>query len=134
MPTGLTLRLTIRDPFAGLHYALQDAKNTPVDVRVAAEEPLSFDVPVTLRPDGQLGGTFVRREGSERRFVYIAMGGQVTALPTPVSRRAKIDVHDIPGELLIPGATLEVTLPGRGRDGTPACATVRPIGGWRLVV
>lgn len=131
MPTGLTLRLTILDPFAGLHYALQAAKNTPVDVRVAGEDPLSFDVPVTLRPDGQLGGTFVRREGPVRRFVYIAMGGQVAAVPTPISRRAKIDVHDIPGDLLLPGVTLEVTLPGRGRDGTPACATVRPTTPWR---
>lgn len=133
MSLGLTLRLTIADPFAGLHYALQDAKNVPVDVRVAGGDPLSFDVPVTIRPDGALGGTFVRREGAVRRFVYIALGGQAASCPTPISRRAKIDVHDIPRELLVPGATLEVTLPGRGRDGTPACATVRPTVGWRAV-
>lgn len=133
MTPALTLRLTISDPFAGLHYALQDAKNTPVDVQVAGDCPLSFDVPVTLRPDGHLGGMFVRREGPVRRFVYIAIGGQAGEGSTPISRRAKIDVHDIPAELLVPGATLEVALPGRGRDGTPACATVRPLGAWRLV-
>lgn len=31
---------------------------------------------------------------------------------------------------LRPGATLEAKLPGRGKDGTPACATVRPLGPW----
>jgi len=129
----LTLRLTIPDPVPGLHYSLQDAKNVPVDIRISGETPLSFDVPVTLRPNGTLGGTFVRREGPVRRFAYIAIGGQAGDTAHVIGRRAKIDVHDIPAELLTPGATLEVVLPGRGRDGTPACATVRPLTPWRRV-
>ena len=132
----LTLRLTIADPVAGLHYSLQDQTGTPVDIRIAGEGPLSFDVPVTLKPDGRLAGSFVRREGSVRRFIYIAIAGQAgqtDAAGAVISRRAKIDVHDIPPTLLQPGAVLETLLPGRGRDGTPACATVRPLGPWRTV-
>lgn len=132
MTESLTLRLTIGDPFAGLHYSLQDAKNTAVDIRLSDGTPLSFDVPVTLRPDGTLGGTFVRREGPARRFVYIVLAGSHPSVPEPVRRRAKIDVHDIPATLLTAGAVLETTLPGRGRDGTPACATVRPLTPWRV--
>ena len=132
MAETLTLRLTIADPFAGLHYSLQDAKNAPVDIRVSDGTPLSFDVPVTLRPDGVLAGPFVRREGPVRRFVYIVLAGSVPQVPEPIRRRAKIDVHDIPAALLSPGAVLETTLPGRGRDGTPACATVRPLTAWAL--
>ena len=52
------------------------------------------------------------------------------------SRRAKIDVHDIPADLLAQarqGEVLEVVLPGRAKDGGPACATVRPIRTWRAV-
>jgi hypothetical protein len=52
------------------------------------------------------------------------------------SRRAKIDVHDIPADLLAParqGEVLEVVLPGRAKDGGPACATVRPIRAWRAI-
>lgn len=136
MTEALTLRLTIADPVSGLHYSLQDARNRPVDIRIPLEGPLSFDVPVSLRPDGRLGGTFVRREGPVRRFIYIAIAGQA-GQTDPVgqvfSRRAKIDVHDIPHALLQPGSVLEAVLPGRGKDGTPACATVRPLVPWSLV-
>lgn len=133
MTDTITLRLTIADPVPGLHYWRQDAKNAPHDIRLSTTEPLTFDMAVDLRPDGTLGGTWVRREGKERRFVYIAIGGATLGLPV-VSRRAKIDVHDIPAALLKPGAILAVTLPGRGKDGTPACATLRPLTPWRAVV
>ena len=132
MTETVTLRLTIADPVPGLHYWRQDAKNAPHDIRLATDAPLTFDMPVELRPDGRLGGTFVRREGNERRFVYIAIGGSMAGLAV-VSRRAKIDVHDIPPALLTPGAVIAATLPGRGRDGTPACATVRPLTPWASI-
>ena len=136
MAETVTLRLTIADPVPGLHYWRQDAKNAPHDIRLSTDAPLTFDMPVDLRPDGTLGGTFVRREGKERRFVYIAIGGPTQGLApglAQVSRRAKIDVHDIPAALLKPGAVIATTLPGRGKDGTPACATVRPLSPWRAV-
>lgn len=136
MTETLTLRLTIADPVQGLHYSLQDPKNVPVDIRISGGGPLSFDVPATLRPDGKLAGPFVRREGKERRFVYIAIAGQAgqtDAAGQRISRRAKIDIHDIPADLLRPGATLEAQLPGRSKDGTPACATVRPLGPWSRI-
>ena len=132
MTETLTLRLTIADPVPGLHYWRQDAKNAPHDIRLSTDAPLTFDMPVALRPDGKLGGTFVRREGPTRRFVYIAIGGSTEGLPV-VRRRAKIDVHDIPADLLKPGAVIATTLPGRGKDGTPACATVRPLSPWTVI-
>lgn len=134
--TPITLRLTIADPVEGLHYSLQDKTNAPVDAVIASEGPLSFDVPVRLSDDGRMLGPFVRTEGPTRRFVYIAIGGQAGGDERVFSRRAKVDVHDIPRELLVlarQGKVLEAVLPGRGRDGTPACATVRPIKGWRQV-
>ncbi|OYX56567.1 MAG: hypothetical protein B7Y86_07190 [Brevundimonas subvibrioides] len=136
MTETLTLRLTIADPVPGLHYWRQDAKNAPHDIRLSTDAPLTFDMPVDLRPDGTLGGTFVRREGPTRRFVYIAIGGSMDGPPpglAQVSRRAKIDVHDIPADLLKPGAVIATTLPGRGKDGTPACATVRPLSPWTII-
>ncbi|WP_439472770.1 DUF5990 family protein [Brevundimonas sp.] len=130
--TGITLRLTIADPVPGVRYSLQldDAPHEPV---TATEAPLSFDVPIRLADDGRFLGPFVRREGKERRFVYIRVGTSAGDHASEWSRRAKIDIHDIPPALLDKaraGAVLEVVLPGRGKDGTPACATVRPVKGW----
>ncbi|WP_333896044.1 DUF5990 family protein [Brevundimonas aurantiaca] len=135
MPSAITLRLTTADPVPGVAYSLQDKTNAPVDPRIAGDGPISFDVPVTLSDDGRLTGPFVRREGPLRRFIYIAIGTSA-GQHGEWSRRAKIDVHDIPAALLAQaraGQTLEVILPGRARDGGPACATVRPLQPWTAV-
>lgn len=138
MATGqvITMRLAIADPVPGVAYSLQDKKSQPVGAIVAGETPLALDVPVKLAPGPKLSGEFVRREGPERRFVYIAIGEQAGQTPCVWSRRAKIDVHDLPADLLArasAGAILTAQLPGRAKDGGPACATLRPIGGWRAV-
>ena len=132
----ITLRLTIADPVAGVAYSLQDKANMPVEPRVAGDSPISFDVPVTLSDDRRRTGPFVRREGPSRRFVYIAIGTSAGQHASEWSRRAKIDIHDIPADLLVQageGRLLEVVLPGRAKDGGPACATVRPLQAWRVV-
>jgi len=134
--TTITLRLTVAHPVPGVRYSLQDQQSGPVEPRTAGDGPLIFDVPVRLHPDGRLTGPFVRREGPQRRFVYIAIGTSAGDCASAWSRRAKIDVHDIPAALLDQaraGKVLAVDLPGRDRQGCPACATVRPLDGWRAL-
>jgi hypothetical protein len=131
----IRLRLTIDDPVPGVRYSLQ-FDDMPFQPVTAGDGPLSFEVPITLHDDGRMTGPFVRREGKVRRFVYIRIGQSAGDHDTPLNRRAKIDIHDIPSALLDHGrggAVLEVGLPGRGKDGTPACATVRPVRAWRAV-
>jgi hypothetical protein len=102
---------------------------------VAGDRPLSFDVPVDVAPGPRFLGEFVRSEGPARRFVYIAIGGQAGGSPSPWSRRAKIDIHDLPAELLrkaLTGSIVEAHLPGRDKDGGPACAALRPLGPWKV--
>ena len=133
--TVITLRLTLDDPVAGVRYSLQEDEAIFAPV-TATDAPLSFDVPVRLTDDGRFLGSFVRREGSKRRFVYIRIGQCAGQHGTELNRRAKIDIHDISPALLDQarqGRTLEIRLPGRGRDGTPACATVRSITGWTAI-
>lgn len=129
MANTVTLRLIIDDPVPGVRYSLQK-DDLPFEPCTAGEGPISFDLPITLHPDGRLTGPFVRREGPERRFVYIRIGTSAGDHASVWSRRAKIDIHDIPASLLVPDAVLEVHLPGRGKDGSPACATIRPLGAW----
>jgi len=133
--TPITLRLTIADPVPGVRYSLQK-DDAPFEPVTAADGPLSFDVPIRLADDHRFLGPFVRREGPQRRFVYIRIGTSAGDHASPWSRRAKIDIHDIPAALLDQaraGRTLEVVLPGRGKDGSPACATVRPVRPWRAL-
>lgn len=137
MPVGrtITLRLTIDDPVPGVTYSLQDRKGVPVGPVVATAAPLSFDVPVKVAPGPRFLGELVRREGPERRFVYIAIGGQAGDRASPWSRRAKIDIHDLPSELLekaLAGSVLQARLPGRDKEGGPSCATLRPLDGWQV--
>lgn len=133
--TPITLRLTIADPVPGVRYSLQQ-DDMPFEPVTASEAPLSFDVPIKLADDNRLLGPFVRREGKARRFIYIRIGTSAGDHASEWSRRAKIDIHDIPPALLDrarAGAVLEVVLPGRGKDGTPVCATVRPVKGWNAL-
>ena len=133
---AIILRLTIADPVAGVAYSLQDKANRPIDSRTAHDGPIHFDVPITLSDDGRPTGPFVRREGPTRRFVYIAIGTSAGQHASEWSRRAKIDVHDIPADLMVQareGRLLEVVLPGRAKDGGPACATVRPLTPWKAL-
>ena len=132
----ITLRLTIHDPVPGVCYSLQGKDSEPVDAVTATEAPLSLDALVTLNDGDRLTGPFVRREGPERRFVYIGIGTHADFAGPTWSRRAKIDVHDIPADLLNAarqGRILEVRLPGRAKDGGPACATVRPLEPWKAL-
>lgn len=132
----ITLLLTIPDPFPGVAYSLQDKKSQPVGQVIAGDGPMAFDVPVRVAPGPRFLGDFVRSEGPARRFVYIAIGEAAGQRPCPWSRRAKIDIHTLPAELLdkaMGGAVLEAVLPGKAKDGGPACATVRPVEGWRAV-
>ncbi|AYV46188.1 hypothetical protein CFHF_15970 [Caulobacter flavus] len=131
----ITLRLRIQDPVPGVAYSLQDKKNHPVGPLVAGDGPLAFDVSVRVAPGPRFLGEFVRSEGPSRRFVYIAIGTSAGQHGSTWTRRAKIDIHTIPADLLaraLEGAVLEVLLPGRAKDGGPACATVVPLEAWRV--
>ena len=131
----VTLRLTIEDPFAGVAYSLQSKRNEPVGPVIAGDGPLSFDAPVRVEPGPKFYGDLVRSEGPTRRFVYIAIGQSAGQHGSVWTRRAKIDIHLVPEALLeqaLAGAVLEVRLPGKAKDGGPACATVRPIRDWRV--
>ena len=102
----------------------------PVGAVVAGEGPLSFDVPVRVAAGPRFLGEFVRSEGPQRRFVYIAAGVQAGDAASAWSRRAKIDIHTLPPDLLglaLQGRTLEARLEGRDKDGGPACASVRAL-------
>jgi hypothetical protein len=125
-------RIVIEQPVIGVHYSLQAKDESPLDPKSSrAGEALIFDFPVRIGPGPKFFGDQVRREGPVRRFVYVRVGQLAGDCSSPWSRRMKIDIHDISVDILDRavdgGGVIEIRVPGTAADGTPACATVRPI-------
>lgn len=127
----IRMRIVIEQPVAGVRHSLQTGDTGVLDPKESkAGEPLVFDFPVRVAPGPKFFGDQVRREGPERRFVYIRIGTSAGDHGSEWTRRMKIDIHDTP-QALLDGAiagrgVVEITVDGTGKNGTPACATVRP--------
>jgi len=125
------LRIVIEQPVIGVLHSLQAKDDSPLDPKQSRKgEPLVFDLQVRVAPGPKFFGDQVRREGPTRRFVYVRIGQLAGDASSPWSRRMKIDIHDIGNGLLDRaadgGGVIETAVVGTGKDGTPACATVRP--------
>jgi hypothetical protein len=125
-------RILVEQPVPNVVHSLQAKDGHPLDPKAStAGEPLSFDFPLRVGPGPKFFGDQVRSEGPERRFVYIRVGQSAGQFGSPWSRRMKIDIHDTDQALLdraIAGeGILEFAVNGTAKDGTPACATVRPV-------
>jgi len=86
---------------------------------------LHFDFVVTTE-GGDFRGPYAQgpRGG---RFIYIGIGTSAGQFDSIWTRRLKIPLADLLPE---PGVSYQARIPGTGRDGSPTCATTRPIGGW----
>lgn len=133
-------RIVIERPVAGVLHSLQEGDAEVLDPkRSQGGEPLGFDFALRIERTPEGGAKFfgpqVRREGPVRRFVYVRIGTAAGDRASPWTRRMKIDIHDIDPALLdkaMAGAVLEATINGTLPDGSPACATIRPVN-WRTV-
>ena len=134
--TEIRARIVIEQPVPGVLHSLQEGDDKPLDPkRSQAGEPLAFDFPLRIAPGPKFFGPQVRREGSLRRFVYIRIGTAAGDCGSPWTRRMKIDIHDIDPALLdkaMQGAVLVGTINGTAKDGSPACATIKPVS-WGVV-
>ena len=126
----VALRIVIEQPVVGVLYSLQAKDGLPLDPKRSHQgEPLAFDFAIRIGPGPKFFGDQVQREGPTRRFVYIRIGDLAGDPDSLWSRRMKIDVHDIEDELLnrvCEDSVVSITVLGTAKDGTPACATVRP--------
>ena len=127
-------RIVIEQPVPGVLHSLQQ-DDAPLDPKKSkAGEPLVFEFPLRVAPGPKFYGKQVRPEGPVRRFVYVRIGTSAGQHFSPWTRRMKIDIHDIDPALLdraIAGGVLEGTINGTAKDGSPACATIRPVR-WRI--
>jgi len=87
-----------------------------------------FETTILLQPDRkgvpQWKGEAVTHHGDGRRFIYLNWLTQ-QAGHWHCFRRIKVFLEHIPDLSHESEGTISVTIPGRGKDGTPACATAR---------
>jgi hypothetical protein len=125
------MRIVIEAPVPGVLHSLQSKEGHPLDPKASnSGEPLAFDFPLRIASGPEFFGDQVRREGPERRFVYVRIGQSAGDCSSPWTRRMKIDIHDIEQDLLdraiASGDVVQITVNGTAKDGSPQCATVRP--------
>ena len=137
--TDVTFRIVLESPPAGVDYALQKGHGSAsetVQSQRSTGADLRFEFTVQMRPSGAAAdfrGPFVQGPAGGR-FVYIGIGQYAGQPDTPWSRRLKVPLTGMTADTIrrASGALLEARVPGTGRDGTPACASVKEFGGWKL--
>jgi hypothetical protein len=140
----LPLHITLQTPPPGVHFGLQKgsgSKYETVQTQLSATGDLHFDLVVTIRGDRMkdllpgFGGPFAQGNYPDQ-FIYIDIG-TYAGKEDEWSRRLKIPLSGITWDIIdeVNGNTehiLRTQVPGTAKDGTPACATVKPFGGWKI--
>ncbi|MDF1506410.1 DUF5990 family protein [Roseisolibacter sp. H3M3-2] len=136
----ILLRLVVRDPVPGVALAVQRGRDALVPPARADADATTFELRLAVRArrDATREPWGPEVQGPpDRRFVYVNVGTYAGQPGTPWSRRAKVPLAGITDALRDaaerPGAALDAAIAGRGRDGTPACASVPLLDGWRVV-
>lgn len=145
MPFECPIRLVLVTPPAGIDFAIQrgrGAKAESVLVQRSTGRDIAFDFSLTVLAGvgtdvPHFTGPFAQGPPSGR-FIYIGVGTLAGQKDTPWSRRIKVPLQGITATLLrsaaaTPRATLQARIPGTGKDGSPSCATTRPLGGWEVI-
>ena len=137
------VRIVVVDPPKGVAFAVQRGRVEIVPPAHRTADALTFDFTVraTLtagRQPPRLLGPFVQGPPAGR-FVYITSGVRAGQTDSCWDRRAKVPLGGITSALIEaarakPGATIEGRIAGRGRDGSPACASVPLLDPGRRIV
>lgn len=121
----------IIQPPPGIDFGVQKGRGSSyetVQTQRSTGTDLTFEIEPTIKSsdDGiDFAGPFVHgpRGG---RFVYIDIGASAGQAGTFIRRRMKIPLAGITSEMTGSGRVIEARVGGTGKDGTPACATVKP--------
>ena len=145
MDLELKLRIVLESAPPDVDLGLQLGKGTDyqtIQKQRSSGKDLSFNCLMTVkdnRADGLPNFLGPLAQGPPTaRFIYVDVGQYAGQTNTGWARRMKIPLTTIGWEMIKqaakdPKVVLEARLPGTGRDGGPACGTVRPAHGWRLI-
>jgi hypothetical protein len=144
MEAELHLTILLESPPAGVDFGLQQGKGNDyqtIQKQRSKGGDLRFECVVTAkdnRDDGLPNFLGPLTQGPPtNRFIYIDIGKLAGQNNAVWERRIKVPLAGITWKMIeqvVTDAklTLEARLPGTAKDGGPSCATLRPIGGWKL--
>src|SRR5471030_1020950 len=139
----INLHLILTDPPVGVTWGLQKGSGAiyqTIQVQQSTADDLHFKFSIELKGDKQkdalpgFKGPFV--QGPKLgNFFYIDIGTYAGVSQSVFGRRLKVPLYVITWQLINelsanPGSVLQTRVPGKGKDGTPNCATVKPFAGW----
>ena len=142
VPVELSLRIILEDPPPGVDFGLQKGGGNDfvtVQRQKSSTRNLEFNCQVVLKKNKHLKldffGPFVHGP-ADGRFLYIDIGTYAGVKDSPWRRRLKIPLEGIPVKTLeehfeAGSGMLEARVPGKGKDGTPNCGTVKDFKGWK---
>jgi Family of unknown function (DUF5990) len=142
MEQELAFRVVLVDPPPGVDFGLQKGDGRDYEVvqkQRSKKGDLHFEFSARVK-EGKDGlpvllGPFVHGP-PQGRFAYIDIGTYAGQTDTPWSRRLKIPFRDITWDMVKKASrgtqVLETHVPGKARDGSPNCATVKPFEGWKV--
>ena len=137
----ITLRVNVIDPLAGVTMQVQEGKDRLLRPFEIKKDRVSFEFPINV--DLSSGtpnflGKFAQGPKGAR-FIYVNSGSYAGQTGTQWNRRAKVSLMKITAAQIrdiidSPGAKLEVTINGVGRDGGPVCASIPSAAiDWRII-
>ena len=144
MDREVAFRIILESPPSGVDFGLQKGRGAiyeTIQKQRSNGKDLHFEFSAGVRstqktPAPDFRGPVVQGPANQR-FVYIDIGTYAGQQNTPWSRRLKIPLTGITWQMIDrmlagPGSVLEARVPGTGRDGGPACASVKSFEGWQL--
>ena len=146
MERELTFRVVLQEPPSGVDFGLQIGRGAgykTVQKQRSHGKDLHFEFSVMVMAANRKAAPDFRGPVVQgppgQRFVYIDIGTYAGQVDTPWSRRLKIPLIGVTPVMIdrasVDGRTvLETRVPGTGRDGGPACATVKPFDGWKTAL
>lgn len=139
----LPLRIILESPPGGVDFGIQKGSGNQYEtilVQKSSTSDLCFEFKILLKETKtslyNFAGPFVQGPSNER-FIYIDIGTAAGQKNSEWTRRLKIPLRDISTEIIEQilndsSLVLETTVSGKGKDGSPNCATVKPFLGWKL--
>jgi hypothetical protein len=137
------IRAVVDNPPVGVAWAYQRSKGDLGDLAAptrteAGRLVFEFKLQAEPTPDGGARWLGPGVQGPpDKRFFYLNSGTYAGDQASAYGRRAKISLMPIAWsqiDNLGPGQVLEIRFAGTGRDGGPACASIKPTPpGWRVI-